>query len=467
MIALLAASASPDIASRPDHPTIPTLAEGNSVDFTACARCHGDKSQGEHLHPAVELGCDACHVVDQDADYTEVYLNLEGNELCLTCHTDKQPQPDQLDIHSPVRRQTCVTCHDPHVGAAASLLKAPTDTRDAEKNLCLTCHSEIAAQIAKPVLHGAVDMGCGTCHTTHKSEPVSQPEGMFHLTRPLPALCLDCHDAEDAALKQAHQNQPFSEANCAGCHNPHGSDRPKLINNFAHMPFVEKMCDACHAEPQNGKIALVEGARKDVCLACHPTVGEQVDQATVKHGALDVDSGCVGCHSPHATAYQRQLRQGPVRTCLTCHAERAEERAAKQVLHKPAFSESCVICHQPHGGDRERMLRAEVNTLCLECHNRDFPQTLQVLLRNEAPLRFLDGAVLVPSKALENIPTIRLAKGAKNGHPTIPIISHPVSGKYPLGDNMNCASCHSPHAASRNKLFVEVKGEGPVCQKCH
>ena len=76
--------------------------------------------------------------------------------------------------------------------------------------------------------HAALDMGCETCHVTHKVGEKGKVEFDFHLTKAPPALCLDCHDATSADLVKAHQGQPFGTANCVQCHDPHQSSQPQL-----------------------------------------------------------------------------------------------------------------------------------------------------------------------------------------------------------------------------------------------
>ena len=56
--------------------------------------------------------------------------------------------------------------------------------------------------------HAALDMGCDTCHMTHKTGAEPTPENRFHLTKAAPALCLDCHDAKDADFKKRTRISP-------------------------------------------------------------------------------------------------------------------------------------------------------------------------------------------------------------------------------------------------------------------
>ena len=435
------------------------------MDFSACVGCHSNKSEAPVVHAAVALGCNSCHAVDQDEDWTEVFLVTEGNALCFTCHSDKQPQPAQLAVHQPVRRQTCVTCHDPHTSQAPHLLRRPEEGREATENLCLGCHQNIASQLKKSTQHAAVDLGCSSCHTTHKSEPPNAPEGMFHLTQGLPELCLTCHDAGEKSFGAAHSNQPAAGSRCTECHNPHGSDAPKLINNFIHAPF-QMGCETCHAEPKDRKVILQEGAGRAMCLTCHADVEEQMAQAKFVHPALKVDPGCVGCHSPHAASYRHQLRQDPVRTCLACHPDLAQARADKQHLHRPAFETGCTVCHQPHTSEHAQLLRADVNDLCLECHAQGTTRAVQIRSGASLPVALFGGSVEAPTGLFNGIRVIPMEKGQEKGHP-IPF--HPVTGKYPLGGNMSCTTCHLPHAADRTAQFfvTEAPGQSDLCKRCH
>ncbi|MCL4523130.1 MAG: hypothetical protein M1453_08220 [Acidobacteria bacterium] len=465
LLLLLPIFANDGLAQTP-HPAVPRTTDGSAFDFNSCKQCHEAKLKGTSVHAAVQVGCDACHAVEHYKNETDIYVRSEGNELCYECHEDKKPKTSQTTLHFALRKEPCTTCHDPHSSAAPHLLKRAAEGRDHESNLCLTCHTQIEALLKKPTQHAAVDMGCATCHTTHRSEPAGEPEGIFHLNKPPAALCLECHGADVPALRKAHQDQPIEKANCAECHNPHGSDAPKLLNSFVHAPFAAG-CDTCHAAAVDGKIQLLDGARRTLCLACHSNIEEQLQQARVTHTPAEMEEGCVTCHSPHAASSPRQLRLGPVRTCFVCHEELAEARATKQHLHQPVFAQGCFVCHQPHGGAQNHLLRAETNDLCMECHNPGIAATVRTQRRDKKAVELFGGKVEIFPDALARIPTIDLLPSKDKGHPLIP--RHPVRGKYQLGDNMTCVTCHTPHAANGNpKLFVtESAAQQELCRKCH
>ena len=88
--------------------------------------------------------------------------------------------------------------------------------------------------------HAALDMGCETCHVTHKTGEKGKIEFDYHLTKATPALCHRLPRCKDAGLIKAHQGQPFATANCVQCHDPHQSSQAKLMQKFTHPPFAEQ-----------------------------------------------------------------------------------------------------------------------------------------------------------------------------------------------------------------------------------
>lgn len=153
---------------------------------TACTACHADqaamRSTKKVLHqPAFEEGCATCHA-PHGGDKPKL-LRAEGNALCLNCHSNEiKPQKvansnqvsifegsvklpanyfnrvtrlnlkyglghptanhpvsdytDPLDS-TKVTKMNCLTCHNPHAGAATGLLV--TDTRPTLQ-FCRKCH---------------------------------------------------------------------------------------------------------------------------------------------------------------------------------------------------------------------------------------------------------------------------------------------------------------------------------------
>ena len=222
------------------------------ADAAKCLECHSDKAKGKFVHTAASTGCTSCHEIRVNRDVTRVKLiTTTSYGLCLTCHADKNAAEIKGKVHKPALRD-CVKCHDPHQSDNKNQLLKPTNG-DAEENLCLSCHAVGVNVPEKGSRHAALDLGCETCHLTHKTGEPGKIEFDYHLTKAPPALCLDCHDASSADLQKAHQNQPFATANCVSCHDPHQSKLPKLMAKYTHPPFVDKQCEMCHAPPKDGK----------------------------------------------------------------------------------------------------------------------------------------------------------------------------------------------------------------------
>ncbi len=440
------------------HPSI----EAKNFKTETCVTCHTDKKKGKVVHPALEAGCEVCHVGQETESGFKISLVAGGNDLCFTCHNDKKPDLAKApSTHWPVVKSKCITCHDPHSSANENLLREPVQGTTAKENLCLTCHKDIAALLASKNQHMAVLMGCGACHVTHKAGALDQQDTRFHLKKPAPQLCLDCHDVSGKEIKEAHHGQPFEKVNCADCHNPHGSDRPKLINTYVHMPFEQKMCEACHSAPQNGKVVVNEGGKRALCYMCHPDIKAKIEKAKVPHGLFAIRDYCTDCHSPHASANPHQLRESPVALCETCHTDRREELATKKFIHPPVVKLGCTVCHDPHASDYPGRLRASVNALCLSCHA---PGPLPPAKDGKITLLGTE----IPASFFQNVRRIGLSKTRTTGHP---LTGHPVSGPNVLQPGkrpITCVTCHNPHASDFTRALFNLKpGVKSVCLTCH
>src|ERR1019366_10272107 len=96
------------------------------------------------------------------------------------CHADKKGPAIIGKVHNPAVHQ-CLPCHDPHTAENKNQLLKPTSGGTKQENLCLSCHS-IGVDIPKGgSRHAALDMGCETCHITHKTGDPAQREFAYHL----------------------------------------------------------------------------------------------------------------------------------------------------------------------------------------------------------------------------------------------------------------------------------------------
>lgn len=427
-----------------------------------CASCHQDKTQAKVVHPAIAMGCNSCHVVRSLRDRTSITLKkARVASLCFQCHADKDPGTSKGGKVHPPAASNCLACHDPHVSEREKLLVKET-SGGKDENLCLSCHTQGLKVPAKGSRHAALDMGCATCHTTHKVGDPAQAEFKFHLTKQIPALCIDCHDPKDSKLATAHQNQPFATANCITCHDPHQSASPKLMQAYLHSPFEAKTCEVCHQPAQNGKVVLTQADSSAVCATCHSEQKEAIEKAKVSHPGAAGE--CTTCHNPHGGMYPRFIKPDPVSVCESCHSEQAEQHKTKKILHGPVFNGSCSICHAPHGGDRPKLLRADTNQLCLTCHNA---ATQPEKIEGTDDLTMFGGKVRVNAKVLNGAARLRLVAG--RGHPAA---GHPVGGPNSLDpkstEPISCLTCHTAHAGDAKNMLVTGTTHGvKLCNQCH
>jgi predicted CXXCH cytochrome family protein len=435
-----------------------------NADSAKCLECHAEKAKGKFVHTAISTGCTSCHEIRVNRDVTRVKLiTATTYGLCLTCHNDKNASELKGTVHKPAVRD-CVKCHDPHESDNKNQLLKPTSGNQKE-NLCLSCHTIGLNVAGKGSRHAALDMGCDTCHVTHKTGEPGQPQFDFHLTKNPPALCLDCHDASGADLQKAHQNQPFATANCLQCHDPHQSAMPKLMARFTHPPFADKQCEVCHAPAKDGKVVLTQDNAKAICVTCHDEKAKQIETAKVQHPGAAGD--CTDCHNPHASQFPGLPKTNGVEICLACHADIAE-LAKKPVHHQPAFVQGCATCHEPHGGEREKLLRAQGNALCLECHG---PDTVPQEDKSAGVLKIFNGTLSLPDDYFKKNKVVVLPLRYGKGHP---IANHPVSDVADPTDltktraKLGCQSCHQPHASAKPNLLVnDQENNTAFCATCH
>ena len=437
-----------------------------NIDSAKCLECHEDKSKGKFVHSAIAMGCMSCHEVRVNKDITRVKLiTTTPQSLCITCHADKDAASLKGTVHPPAVRD-CIKCHDPHISDNKNqLLKATAGKKG--KNLCLDCHNQGVNVPEKGSRHAALDMGCDTCHVTHKVGEKAKQEFDNHLTKAVPALCIDCHDVKDAALIKAHQGQPFATVSCTQCHDPHQSAQPKLMQKFTHPPFADKTCEICHAPAKDGKVVLTNTDTRALCSTCHSDQVEHIDKAKVPHPGAQGE--CVACHNPHAGRTPGFLQPDPVSACLACHSGQADQ-FKKAHLHQPAFQQGCAICHEPHGGENEHLLRTKKpDDLCLECHGPDAPAPKK--LEAEHLITIFNGSVKLPEDYFTKNKVVVLPLRFGRGHP---VEGHPVVDVPDPTDvtkmyaKINCMSCHQPHSSAQPDLLVKDQPNNlAFCATCH
>lgn len=446
-----------------DHPARITKVQAESVQL--CLGCH-QKIEGKFTHSAIKTtGCVGCHEIKTEGDTTRINLLAEGRALCLMCHDAMNASSAKGRIHSPVADGECTTCHNPHSSTNKFQLAQPISGGKSE-NLCLMCHDSLLEVPAGGTKHAAVDMGCDTCHVTHKTGTSEAIEFAYHLSQPVPELCLNCHDVKDQKIVTAHRGQPITGSNCVSCHSPHVSAGPDLLHSFSHPPYKERQCDSCHETPRGNKVVLIENGGRALCAICHGDIEKRIRSAKHPHGVFAKNDTCIACHNPHASPFPQHLNQAPASICSTCHQQWAESQEKKKYIHSPVSKEGCSTCHEPHGTDQSNHLRADTNELCLTCHATDAQGEGD---RADNTITLFGGAVRLKADYLGAVTRIPVRRGGLSGHPHA---THPLGGvPDPLHPprQMSCLSCHNAHGGNGSNLMLitETKSSSPLCIKCH
>src|SRR5580692_2316435 len=135
-----------------------------------CYTCHLNKKAefAMPFHHRVNEGliqCSDCHNVHGTVGPKQVRNSATQDAICFTCHIDKQG-PFVFE-HEPVKVEGCSSCHIPHGGANAHMLRVSNVNL-----LCLQCHTSSAlggktgGAPAAPSFHSQQTFfkSCTLCH---------------------------------------------------------------------------------------------------------------------------------------------------------------------------------------------------------------------------------------------------------------------------------------------------------------
>lgn len=178
-----------------------------------------------------EQSCTPCH---QGLPSENGGLSMTAE--CWSCHTGIKNRPR---VHAVVGMNECASCHA--WSAERGAITVPKGVPES----CYDCHESKRSVVESSPFPHIVAGDCSQCHTPHSS---TQP-ALLH--RDVYQLCISCHESYKEHHPVSRHPVRFStlrtgnqqEISCVSCHQPHGSENPKLLP--------------------------VGGGRMAVCLNCH------------------------------------------------------------------------------------------------------------------------------------------------------------------------------------------------------
>jgi predicted CXXCH cytochrome family protein len=205
--------------------------------------------------------------------------------------------------------------------------------------------------------------------------------------------------------------------------NDYRTDAPEVVDERApfHDGLFDEHCAGCHdIEIPESAIGGGESV-EDNCRACHAGL---IAQKSAHFPATAWD--CISCHDAGATPKFVLYAEKDYATgiCFSCHVGVEEAVTSGNVAHFPA-TDRCLACHDAHGSLARALLVDDVNTMCASCHE----------------------------------------DAAGTPHP---VVNHPlrtVRKPSEEPDELDCASCHNPHASENPRLLPSSRKE--LCKNCH
>lgn len=351
---------------------------------------------------------------------TEILLGLIAlaGTLLLAAAPARSASLESLVMPGPVTEahadteETCSACHG-------------LFDRGSQKQLCLDCHEDIAADLNNErgfhARHAeARSAECSSCHTEHEGREADiiglQPSLFDHQLTEFPLLgahttesCSSCHEPE-----LPHREAPTE---CAGCH-----DRDDV-----HSGNLGTACADCH-EPDGWRAASFDHSSTDfpltgshesaACLGCHsdqqfqaPMGDSHANECVSCHLIDDVHKGtngtvCGDCHTTerwtdslfdHGEQTGFELKAAhALLTCGNCHVEPGSFEAlettcigchASDDVHLGRNGTDCAGCHDQSSWSRSfdhltetgyALLGAHADTQCSACHTDGFEKPLAI-----------------------------------------------------------------------------------------
>jgi predicted CXXCH cytochrome family protein len=375
----------------------------------------------------------------------------EDTDYCGACHTSHDSQADP-GLTAPTEREVCYACHDASGGS---------DVRSEFGEVALGASIKTSIHPV-PAPAGGTQLACSDCHTAHRSPDgdsallrVRRPDGTYRYSPPEAPIgndfCYACHGPDSTLPAPFGDHSGFetaahnsddpllplptsgSEIRCLACHEPHGSDSPRLVNGPVETGEQEAVCFRCHTatEPPSSLGTTVAGAFAAKANDYATDDGNGIREYHHPIGPAEQDAGaraveCSSCHNVHLAEQLDSPTGGP--------------------LVDPADTSSPWIV--TWNGTPTTMTEGDIGAFCLTCHV-DAATTQPIAPGPTVPytVHLADdtGAVTVDADGTEH--DTFTAQDWLTVSPHGP--SNPTGG-------LACTACHDPHGSSNAYLLREA-----------
>jgi cytochrome b subunit of formate dehydrogenase len=340
---------------------------------------------------------------------------------------------------------------------------------------CLACHGTADLFAAQPnparyvvtggalarSVHGAVGLGCVTCHGELAFPHSADRAGVD---------CGTCHAEQGRQHAASLHGQAAARGDrlaptCADCHGTHDvrrADDRLARTAVMNVPFL---CGQCHQE--GTPVSRRRTIPQDSILENY---SESIHGAGLFRQGLTVTAVCTSCHTshfilPHTDRQSSIHRDNIATTCTQCHAQ--IEQVHRRVIEgrlwesEPHRIPACVDCHSPHRIRRVLYPAGTANEDCLGCHAR--PE-LRGLASGDSTSLFVDRDAYASST--------HGGTACAQCHTDVTPSARGRACVSSRADNVDCAVCHAQevtdYGVSRHgQVAATGSGDAPRCLDCH
>ena len=408
----------------------------------------------------------------------------KGNALCVTCHTEKGGDR-RLQARARGRAtRGCLSCHVAH----SSDTRASCSPRRAGP-LCGTCHAKTKEAVAE----GEDAARAGRSGRVHRLPRPARLERQGHPEDRMDRVCYACHTDAETKFAKTYTHKPVRDGDCASCHQPHGSDTPKLLK--------ARGVEALRVVPRGPDEAARRRREARAVRRGHvPDVPRPAREQRQGHGRRQPRRrSAAACHAEVEGAGRQGEDQAPAGRRRRVHgvpqpAPDAAPRAAAgegggPVPHLPQDAQGAM------GGGRRALTGREglpalpqaafvrreaaagqpVSTLCASCHDVGHRG---VRRRAPADRPGADAVRALPRRArLEGSEVLQGQRSTRRSPEVVPGLPPRAAGRRPSeGTTMRCASddrlrlggrcswrCRPPARGQQNPYRLKEPNQQKLC----